>query len=53
MIVVIVNVNSHNLLYIVMGVMTARISAVTTNNSDRSLLHGVCHVGEMDKYPSD
>ena len=41
MIVVIVNNNSRNLLYIVMEVMMARNSAVTINNSDRSLLHGV------------
>ena len=38
---VIVNKNSRNLLYIVMEVMMARNSAVTINNSDRSLLHGV------------
>ena len=41
MIVVIVNSNSRNLLYIVMEVMMARNSAVTISNSDRSLLHGV------------
>ena len=38
MIVVIVNNNSRNLLYIVMGVMMARNSAVTINSS---LLRGV------------
>ena len=36
-----VNNNSRNLLYIVTDVMMARNSAVTINNSDRSLLHGV------------